>query len=472
MMQNQIGRLYLDMCGLTVLRGVLKDPALNRFMAVLEMAAMASLAFMDSGENPGTQRSARSSDAAARIGAYSDFLAELYQKDTDLGRWLLELVLADENPYVLKRAKGQLLSQVMVQALLRDLEVLERLAAVDSKGLKDILQIGDWTGGHGMGTGGHGMGNGGHGMETGGLANASVGWNGPDCTWGQVQIRAEYERFLNMLPTQGYGIWASHYAFYLQNGPIGTQASFGASTLAPVPVAHPDALPLSRFFGYERERQLIRQNVEAFVMGKTWQNMLLYGDAGTGKSSTIKSFAREYAGKGLRIIEVSKHQLGQLPQIIESLADNPLKFILFIDDLTFSRVDDDFTALKTTLEGGLLSQGENVAIFATTNRRHLVKETLSERAGEQLHVNDGLQETMGLAGRFGLTVIFERPPMLEYLHIVESMAIEKGIKMPLDELTQKAEAFAIRQNGRSPRVAKQFIDSILMQQPPLPPARS
>lgn len=422
MMQNQIGRLYLDLCGLTVLRGILKDPGLNRFMSVLEMAAMAP---MDSGENPGTERAVRSYDTAARVAAYSDFLAELYKKDTDLGRWLLEIILADVNPYVLKLAKGQLLTNVMIQALRRDLEALERLATVDSKGLKDILQIGDW--------------------------------NGPDWTWGQVQIRSEYERFLKMLPAQGYGIWASHYAFYLQSG------GFGASTLTPVPVVHPDALPLSQFFGYERERQQIRKNVEGFLMGKTWQNMLLYGDAGTGKSSTIKSFAREYASRGLRIIEVSKSQLGQLPQIIESLADNPLKFILFIDDLTFSQVDDDFTALKTTLEGGLLSQGTNVVIFATTNRRHLVKETFADRTGDHLHVNDGLQETMGLAGRFGLTVIFERPLAQEYLYIVQSMAIEKGIRMPLEELTQKAEAFAIRQSGRSPRVAKQFIDSIMME---------
>lgn len=443
MMQNQIGRLYLDMCGLTVLRGILKDSGLNRFMAVLEMAAMAPLG---SGENPGTERAARSYDTATRIAAYSDFLAELYKKDTDLGRWLLEIILVDVNPYVLKLAKGQLLTNVMVLALLRDLETLERLASVDSKGLKDILQIGDWNGG---------------GQSGGGLEAGGAGWNGPDWTWGQVQIRAEYERFLKMLPTQGYGVWASHYAFYLHSAPTGGTSS--GSTLTPVPVVHPDALPLSQFFGYEGEREKIRKNVEGFLTGKTWQNLLLYGDAGTGKSSTIKSFAREYASRGLRIIEVSKFQLGQLPQIIESLADNPLKFILFIDDLTFSQVDDDFTALKTTLEGGLLSQGNNVAIFATTNRRHLVKETLAERTGDQLHVNDGLQETMGLAGRFGLTVIFERPLPHEYLHIVQSMAIEKGIRMPLEELTQKAEAYAIRQNGRSPRVAKQFIDSILMQ---------
>ena len=428
MMQKQIGRLYLDLCGLTVLRGILKDPALNRLMAVLEMAATDPL---DSGENAGTLRAVKSAEIAHRTTAYGNFLSELYKKDTDLGRWLLELLLSDENTYVLKRAKGQILSTVLTQALIRDLDVLETLANLDSRGLKDILQIGDG--------------------------------NGPDWTWGQVQLKTEYDRFLKLLPTQGYGIWASHYAFYLQSGTAG---------IIPVPVVHPDALAMSHFFGYERERKLIRQNVEGFLAGKGWQNMLLYGDAGTGKSSTIKSFAREYANRGLRIIEVSKFQLGQLPQIIESLADNPLKFILFIDDLTFSRVDDDFTALKTTLEGGLLSQGTNVAIFATTNRRHLVKESHFDRMGDQLNVNDGLQETMGLAGRFGLTVIFERPLPPEYLHIVESMAKEKGIKMPLVELHQLAEAYAIRQSGRSPRVAKQFIDSILLQGLPLPPAHS
>jgi hypothetical protein len=428
MMQKQIARLYLDLCGLTVLRGIFKDPALNKLMAVLEMAATASL---ESSENPGTMRAAKSAETANRVAAYGGFLSELYKKDTDLGRWLLELLLSDENAYVLKRAKGQILSPVLTQALMRDLGVLEELAQLDSRGLKDILQIDDWSGG-GIGLGG-------------------PGWNGPDWTWGQVQIKMEYERFLKQLPTHGYGIWASHYAFYIQNG-------------TPIPVAHPDALGLSHFYGYERERQLIRKNVEAFLSGEVWQNMLLYGDAGTGKSSTIKAFAREYANRGLRIIEVSKFQLAELPQIIEYLSDNPLKFILFIDDLTFSQVDDDFTALKTTLEGGLLSQGNNVAVFATTNRRHLVKESFADRTGDQLNVNDGLQETMGLAGRFGLTVIFERPLPNEYLRIVESMAKEKGIRMPLEELHRLAEAFAIRQSGRSPRVARQFIDSILMQQ--------
>jgi uncharacterized protein len=443
MMQKQIGKLYLDLCGLTVLRGILKDSALNRLMAVLEMAATDPL---DSVENAGTARAAKSAEIAHRTAAYSGFLSELYLRDTDIGRWLLELLLSDENAYVLKRAKGQILSPVLTQALNRDLDVLETLSNLDSRGLKDILRIDDG--------------------------------NGPDWTWGQVRLKTEYDRFLKLLPTQGYGIWARHYAFYLQGcasspyalpAPLG---AFGNPVLIPVPVVHPDALAMSHFFGYDRERQLIRQNVEAFLAGKAWQNMLLYGDAGTGKSSTIKSFAREYAKRGLRIIEVSKFQLGQLPQIIESLADNPLKFILFIDDLTFSQVDDDFTALKTTLEGGLLSQGNNVAIFATTNRRHLVKESFADRVGDQLNINDGLQETMGLAGRFGLTVIFERPLPSEYLHIVESMAKEKGIKVPLEELHQMAEAYALRQSGRSPRVAKQFIDSILLQELPLPPARS
>jgi uncharacterized protein len=434
MMQKQIGKLYLDLCGLTVLRGILKDPALNKLMTVLEMAATDPL---DSYENTGTTRAVKSVENLNRTNAYSCFLSELYKKDTDLGRWLLDLLLSDENAYVLKRAKQQILSPVLTAALNRDLDVLERLSNLDSKSIKDILQIGDGT--------------------------------GPDWTWGQVRLKTEYDRFLKQLPTQGYGIWANHYAFYLQNDSTGAK---GFSSLTPVPVVHPDALAMSDFFGYERERKIIRQNVEAFLTGKTWQNMLLYGDAGTGKSSTIKSFAREYANRGLRIIEVSKFQLGQLPQIIESLADNPLKFILFIDDLTFSQVDDDFTALKTTLEGGLLSQGTNVAIFATTNRRHLVKEYFADRMGDQLNVNDGLQETMGLAGRFGLTVIFERPLPSEYLYIVESMAKEKGIKMPLLELHQMAEAYALRQNGRSPRVAKQFIDSILLLELPLPPAHS
>ena len=225
-----------------------------------------------------------------------------------------------------------------------------------------------------------------------------------------------------------------------------------------MPVKHPDCQMLDQLFGYERERDLIIRNTRALVDGTGASNMLLYGDAGTGKSSTVKAVAASMAPDGLRVIEVRKNQLYQIPDIMEELSVNPLRFIIFIDDLSFNGNDDNFSALKATLEGSISGCSDNIAIYATSNRRHLVKETFSDRTGDELHVNDTLQETMSLAARFGLTITFQKPDKDEYLHIVKELATEYGIDMDEAELFRKAEAHAIRKNGRSPRTAKQFIE--------------
>ena len=220
--------------------------------------------------------------------------------------------------------------------------------------------------------------------------------------------------------------------------------------------------------------------------GSGASNMLLYGDMGTGKSSTIKAVANAYADQGLRLIELKKNQLFQIPRVLEELASNPLKFIIFIDDLSFAGNDDNFSALKATLEGSITGCGDNAVIYATSNRRHLVRESASDRVSgagfdDDLHLNDTMQETMSLAARFGLTITFSKPGKDEYLSIVRSLADEYGIAVREDgeaatagadnadgkitetgisetELNTRAEAFAIRRNGRSPRTARQFIE--------------
>jgi hypothetical protein len=156
-------------------------------------------------------------------------------------------------------------------------------------------------------------------------------------------------------------------------------------------------------------------------------------------------------------VEFEKSQLSQIPEIIEQLADNPLKFIFYIDDLSFNAGDDGFSSLKGILEGNVTSYAKNIAIYATSNRRHLVKESLDARIGNDLHLNDTLQETMSLSARFGLTITFSKPEKDLYLEIVKSLAAEYGVEMEEAELYRKAEAFALRANGRSPRTAKQFI---------------
>ena len=186
--------------------------------------------------------------------------------------------------------------------------------------------------------------------------------------------------------------------------------------------------------------------------------MLLYGDAGTGKSSTIKAVCNHYAAQGLRLVEVKKNQIFQIPHIAEELSSNPLKFVLFIDDLSFTSNDDNFSALKAILEGGVFACGKNIAIYATSNRRHLVKETMGDRAGDELHVNDTIQETMSLAARFGLTITYQRPDKDDYLSIVKNLALQYGLSLSQEELFRKAEAYALRSGGRSPRAAKQFVE--------------
>ena len=185
---------------------------------------------------------------------------------------------------------------------------------------------------------------------------------------------------------------------------------------------------------------------------------MLYGDAGTGKSSSVKAIANEFAADGLRLVEVKKNQLYQIPALLDSLAQNPLKFILFIDDLSFSANDDNFAALKAILEGSVGGRNQNVVVYATSNRRHLIKETLSDRSGDDIHEADTRQELMSLSARFGLTVTFQRPDKVRFEEILLDLAKQYGVQMPSDQLFIKGEAFAIRAGGRSPRVARQFIE--------------
>ena len=225
-----------------------------------------------------------------------------------------------------------------------------------------------------------------------------------------------------------------------------------------VAINNMDKVMLDDLIGYEIQKKKLVDNTKAFVEGRAANNVLLYGDAGTGKSSTVKAIANEFAADGLRLVEVKKNQLYQIPDLMDKLAANPLKFILFIDDLSFTANDDNFAALKAILEGSVGGRARNIAVYATSNRRHLIKETLSDRTGDDIHEADTRQELMSLSARFGLTVTFQRPEKARFEVILTELAKQHGIEMPHDELLTKAEAFAIRAGGRSPRVAKQFIE--------------
>ncbi len=349
---------------------------------------------------------------SALVRCYSDVVTALYPVTADLSEYIRRIVLADDNFYVKAIAAGDHLSDDVLTCARKELNTLQDLGSLSSRMLRDEIGCDTFL---------------------------------PDWSNSSLYLITEFMSKLEQLPVKGYGMYARYNFFRIADEQI-------------VPVSHPDAQSLDQLFGYEREQALIIKNTEALLSGQGASNMLLYGDAGTGKSSTIKAVAAEYADRGLRIVELKKNQLYQIPKILEELSVNPLKFILFIDDLSFTGNDDNFSALKASLEGSVAGCGDNVVIYATSNRRHLIKENFADRAGDELHVNDSLQETMSLAARFGLTITFQKPDKDEYLRIVTSLAEQYGIDMPRAELLRRAEAHAIRRNGRSPRTAKQFIE--------------
>lgn len=233
------------------------------------------------------------------------------------------------------------------------------------------------------------------------------------------------------------------------------------------PVPSPDAIRLANLVAYERERELVLSNTLRFVLGAPGNNVLLYGDAGTGKSSLVKALVNEYAPQGLRIIEVSKEGLTDFPYIAEAVRGRRQRFILFVDDLSFEEDETEYKALKALLEGGVQARPENLLIYATSNRRHLVREQFSDRSrpgDDEVHPHDTAQEKVSLSERFGIRVAFLSPEQPRYLAIVQAIARHEGIELPEEELRRRALVWAQWQNGFSGRTARQFVNDLLGEQ--------
>ncbi len=350
--------------------------------------------------------------AEEKISAYAEFASALFMENENLGGYILDRVLSDENIYVLKRAAGEKPSETLEKCLESELETLEALAALKSEALKTAL----------------------------GLENFLPDWENSE-----IDFKAAYAARMDNLQRDGLGIFSGHLMFALS----------GASV---TPVMTPDPVRLSDLVGYERERDAVVNNTLALLAGRPAANALLYGDAGTGKSSTVKALVNEYGALGLRLVEVRKNQLLEIPSLVERLGRNPLKFIIFIDDLSFAKENEQIGALKAALEGSVSSKMPNVAIYATSNRRHIVNERFSDRQGDEIHENETIQEQVSLSERFGLQVYFQKPDKEKYLEIVMGLASRYGIEADEEKLRRNAEAYASLRGGRSPRVAKQFAE--------------
>ena len=233
-----------------------------------------------------------------------------------------------------------------------------------------------------------------------------------------------------------------------------------------VPITNIAHVKLDDLVGYELAKQKLIDNTEAFVNGKQANNCLLYGDAGTGKSSSIKGILNEYYDQGLRMIEVYKHQFQDLNELIAQIKNRNYKFIIYMDDLSFEEFEIEYKYLKAVIEGGLEKRPDNILIYATSNRRHLIKEDYSDKEGtrQDMHTSDTVQEKLSLVNRFGVTINYSKPSQKEYFNIVVELAHRAGLTMSDDELRAEANKWELSHGGLSGRTAQQFINYMLGQE--------
>ncbi len=349
-----------------------------------------------------------------RLSLYGDFVYSLSGYGNSFSEFLKKAVCEDENLYIVSKAKKKEIPSSTEKNLMEELSLFTLLSELTPEMLFEGEDYEGYI---------------------------------PLFENERTDFIALYKERTDNVDTLGYGIFASKAMFKVEDGEI-------------IPVDSADEILLSSFVGYEKERETVEENTVALLEGRDAVNVLLCGDAGTGKSSTVKALVNHYFSYGLRLIEIRKDQLFSLSRIMGKIADNPLKFIIFIDDLSFNKNDDCFSMLKAALEGSASAKAKNALIYATSNRRHIVKESFSDRGGDDIHRNDTMQELLSLSDRFGLTVYFQKPNKILYLDIVHALAQRKGIKMDEKELDIKAEAFALNKGSRSPRVAEQFIKNL------------
>lgn len=352
-------------------------------------------------------------DPMIQLRQYTEFITRLYARSMNLTEYIFQLICEDDNFYVRAVARGDEIAEMLAACVQNELAILQRLARIRPHELqKEVSYYG-----------------------------VLPEWKNSDLDFG-----AEYHARLRQIGKYGYGIYAANPMFVIRDEQI-------------VPVKYPDRVQLSSLSGYEPERQAVIANTLALLNGKYAQNVLLYGDAGTGKSTTVKAIVNAYFGEGLRLIQISKADLPMLPVIMERIHDNPLKFILFVDDLTFVAGDDSFGILRATLEGSVSERPANTVIYAASSSQYLEPSDFAD-ANSVSPVPDVIPEQQALAGRFGIRVRFRRPDRAAYLGFVQELAEQYDLHMDSAVLHQAAEEFAQRSGGRSPRAAKQLIEQL------------
>ena len=461
----------LQLQGICIYRNLLKDTLVQIFLDLLEALA----------GNAGPEM---------LMGKYAEYLSGLIEK-TELGtgdivgdpwrNYILELILEDENTFTRKAEYVSFdeMSQGMLGLVKQDLRTLQAALYLSLEDISALVDAGVQQ----------------RGVEVlppricGSFQSLTEGQPSAPVsrrlqTQGSIdppgsrrqgfqdlepknQKRCHIKQFLAESSDWGECL-AALAAFFRYNG-AGMFGTYRAFRWVPgkqlVGILHPDPIKLDDLIGYERERGKVVDNTRRFVQGHPANNVLLYGDRGTGKSSTVKGLLHEFGDQGLRLVEVSREAFKEFPEIMALLSQRPQRFIIFIDDLSFEEYETEYKSLKGLLEGGLQAQPENVLIYATSNRKHLIKETFEDRTGPRaqgdLHPGDAQEEKISLADRFGLVVTFLRPDQKTYLEIVKGLAEKEGIPLKSEELETLALRWEMLHNGRSGRTAKQFIQDLL-----------
>lgn len=396
-------------------------------------------------------------------GSFLDLLQTLRRRDRDglsyleaYGRWfraaaavrqswedyLIGQILINDNPFTQQVQQTELanLPPALVAAAQQDLQALQSLYECSG------TQLSHWV------------------QEASGLALAPIAWyQEQDETTTPSQ---EARKIINLL--QELENWADaleDLAAYYRKCGTGLFAKYRALRWVSgqlVGIGHPDLIELTELFAYEWQRDALLKNTEFLLAGYPALHVLLYGSRGSGKSSLVKGLLNKYSDLNLRLIEVGKSDLKDLPAIVDLLRGVPQKFIIFVDDLSFEEDDDAFKALKVVLEGSVTARPQNVVVYATSNRRHLIREFFDDRPRpsdrEEIHAWDTMQEKLSFSDRFGLTLTFEPADQNAYLTIVRNLAAQARINLSQEDLDARALQWATRHNGRSGRTARQFVD--------------